>query len=628
MIDDFKINRVLVRLLRTKPKTCHLHDLPLDLACLTDKCKVCKYCMDFGEHKGHKIVPLRAIQTEAEQKKEWLQVMSQDFEICSKKIYQTIEEEKELMLKMTKEQFEKIRDLTYKKEKEVCKEILFCFEMEKNKIDLNLEFDLRLRNRAEERVAGLSDRTMSNKFLAAFEEEIKPFTTVTEYETFIKGIQQVRNELEKYVEAMCPPLESYIKGFHITLPSQEISTNIDFMNDDENVYKVCGPNMLMIRKLFKLQLQKDELTISLKEKPQKNEKITVIEEEEEEEVLLDLEKWKEIRKVKVELSNCIYTQEIDDSINYLWMHLYKISQLKINLSRSKGDNDEELVVFSIPDYEVLDDIQSFELNLIGCKVDEPSILKIMKDILPKMTGLSNLDICFDHTNITDETIHSFTSDTLLHFAVIEHIKLDLGYTKVSDESIIPMFKRMKGLKSLDLAFNCTQITDASLQSLTDNTLAHCSSLEFFGLGLISTQVTDQSLIQLFEKINPKIKSFELNLSHTKITDQSIGFFAEKILPQFYDLQSFSLWLMDIEITDMSAIKIFKSLKKTLRSFTLSLNNTKITDESICVFVNYILPALTCLHSYNLWVDNTKVNTSQYKKMLTASYTSISTTDQF
>jgi len=342
---------------------------------------------------------------------------------------------------------------------------------------------------------------------------------------------------------------------------------------------------------------------------------------------LDLEKWKDIRKVKIEMSNCTYTQEIDDSINYLWMHLQKIYQLKINLSRSKGDNDDELLVFSIPDFEVLDDIQSFELNLIGCQVDEPSVLKIMKDILPKMTGLSNLNICFDHTNITDETIQSFTSNALLHFAVIEQIKLDLGYTRVTDESIIPMFKRMKGLKSLDLAFNCTHITDASLQSLTDHTLAHCSNLEFFGLGLISTQVTDQSLIQLFDKINPKIKSFELNLSHTKITDQSIAFFAEKILPEFFNLQSFSLWLMDIEITDMSAIKIFKSLKKTLRSFTLSLNNTKITDESLCVFVNYILPALTCLHSYNLWVDNTKVNTSQYKKMLTASYTSISTNDQ-
>jgi len=249
MIEDFKVNRVLIRLLRTKPKTCPLHDLPLDLGCLTDKCKVCKYCVDFGEHKGHKVTPLKAIQTEAEQKKEWLEVMSQDFEICSNKIYQTLQEEKELMLKMAREQFERIRELTYEKEKEVYKEILFCFEMEKNKIDLNLEYDLRLKTRAEERVAGLSDRTMSNKFLSAFEEEIKAFTTVTEYETFIKGIQQVRNELEKYLEAMYSPLESYIKNFQITLPSQEIILN---QNDDENVYKVCGPNMLMIRKLFNL----------------------------------------------------------------------------------------------------------------------------------------------------------------------------------------------------------------------------------------------------------------------------------------------------------------------------------------------------------------------------------------
>jgi len=98
-IEDYSTNIIVLQLIEEKTQGgCPLHNEPNNLVCLDDKCLICKYCAEYGDHKGHKIKHVNDVQKEANAQRMRLKDMIDALEEEEQAIYRELDESKETLL--------------------------------------------------------------------------------------------------------------------------------------------------------------------------------------------------------------------------------------------------------------------------------------------------------------------------------------------------------------------------------------------------------------------------------------------------------------------------------------------------------------------------------------------------
>jgi len=104
----------------------------------------------------------------------------------------------------------------------------------------------------------------------------------------------------------------------------------------------------------------------------------------------------------------------------------------------------------------------------------------------------------------------------------------------------------------------------------------------------------------------RLKSLTLNLNLTLVSDISIETFAEKMLPSVKSLENFDLRLWDTKVTDKSIGMIFTKMEK-VKKFILDLGYTGVTNEGIQNLANITMPTMKAIEEFKLGLTKTNVN---------------------
>src|SRR5262249_16192202 len=152
---------------------------------------------------------------------------------------------------------------------------------------------------------------------------------------------------------------------------------------------------------------------------------------------------------------------------------------------------------------------------------------------PKIPSLKTLKLHLEGSLITDQFMKVFSKSIPSIMKELETFQLGLWNTEISSKEVASLFVEMKKIKYFWI--DLIDMIDYHFQKFLDNTLTSIQDLEYLTLGLSSTKVTDESIIQLFKKMK-NIKYFQLNLNDTTVTDKSMNIFIDLTLPKLKSLK--------------------------------------------------------------------------------------------
>ena len=610
-VEHFPTNLVLVQLIDERAKgdhgTCIDHQEAKIFVCLTDKCKACKSCVDFGKHKGHQIIHTNELRENIDTRKKKLQLAVDDFDIHQKKINSLFDCEKKNMAITAREEVRKIRELIDTKECEILLEIDSIFAIGKAEMENKLEKSCAVREEAARDITHLNDMVMNEKFFGALTNEVLLSEAKTEYEKVLEVTLKLKESFESSLKALNT---SAIFSLERVKNSIELCETKKTFTHDEWLEDQKNPVVANLKQTLQFTEQDDCLNIIPIAKNSLN-KIETVQ--------LSGSLARKTNEIRLELSNPEFSAESIQALQYIWRSFEHVIKLKINMS-GPAIGDSRLNSLCLPtSFWAHEGINSFAINLKSTQVSDEGVSQLLNEAINKMKDLQSINLNLQGTKITDKSVGALTSQAPMTFTRLEKFHLTLDNTAVTDDSLIQLHLNMKmfapNLNELGFSLGKTQISDRSIASLTQSVIPTLTKLEVFELNLSDTKIHDASIKQLFVTLRPiaiNLKHLRLNLTSTKITDSSIQSFS-LLIPVMKKLEIFYLQLGGTDVTDEGLKHLFLNMNnnmKHLKIFVLHLESTNLSDASIEAFSRTSLGTMTALESFELYLsENIVSNTS-------------------
>ena len=605
--EEFPTNLVLLQLLDEKLKAeedfCNIHREPKTLVCLTDKAIICRFCVEYGNHKSHKVISVTEAKAQASSKKNRLENLLNNFECYYyQNVYEFLETHKQDLKICIKDKFDIIRRVLDTKEEQTLLELQNFFIREKSKIDSRLFKDTELKKNLEDKIKDLDAPHKSQEFIEALVfEEKAAFVGKPEHNIFTTIPEEIKYKFSFALDKLDKLYSSINEDFKLTgllkesIIKEDISSKVDH--------------------LLNLTSQDQWLYITSKNNSKSNGKY----------VILDGNDWKNLTKVNLSLSGVKITSDIIQGMGCVFGDLKEMSELKINLPNNEI-TDQELLNLSLPIFRACEKVETMELNLRGCNIGDRSIVHSMT-VNKKLKNLKNYLLWLSNTKITDMSIHAFSNYTLPLLTSLQNLQLYLGNNEITDASIEQLCIKFKtlvpNLKTFILYLSNTQITDKSIETLRKNVVPILGDVENFQLGLYGTRITDTSIANLLTKMKKyakNIKIFSLYLGKTKVSDGTVKAFRKYTAPNAPSLQNLLLDFSETKVSDSAIEKLCKkNMQKcfrNLKSFSIYLSSLKISDKTIELFNKQVLPELIALESFNLDLADTKVKDASIEELCT------------
>jgi len=224
----FPTNLLVQQLLEEKPqsefKLCETHKEPLNLICLTDKCAVCKYCVEYGNHKGHEINHYNDMKNEATKKKQELEEQLKGFDKEFQPVYNLIRTQKEKSKALIKEKFAKLTSILAQKEAQLKAEVDGFFSENKIRIDDKLEENFALKQLLMTRISILDNMAFDEEFLKALiGNDNKDFGIKNECESVEGKVNELKTKLESSLEEIDQTITSSLDNCKPVPPREKVT---------------------------------------------------------------------------------------------------------------------------------------------------------------------------------------------------------------------------------------------------------------------------------------------------------------------------------------------------------------------------------------------------------------------
>jgi len=246
---------------------------------------------------------------------------------------------------------------------------------------------------------------------------------------------------------------------------------------------------------------------------------------------------------------------------------------------------------------------------------------LMKELMPNiltyifrsgLEKLTSLEVSFDSKEFNRNSVAWLANIVSRSVQSLKSLSLDLEKCNVHDQPLGSLcnlvFSKMKNLKDFYLYLNSSQVNNSDLQNLLNSIKPFQKNFECFALGLADNNFTDTEIFQVFQVIQSMdgLKNLQLILWGTKITDRSLEVLGENLLPRLKALDSFTLSVSKCQISDRGVLSIFKNLRG-LKKLELYLSNTQITDKTVDELTREVKRRLESLKSLTFIAKNTQVS---------------------
>ena len=265
-------------------------------------------------------------------------------------------------------------------------------------------------------------------------------------------------------------------------------------------------------------------------------------------------------------------------------------------------------------------LETIEIQFKGYDVlfheSQPNILSFILCGLEKFTSL---EVSFSPVGFSLFPLSWLGERFSDNFQRLRFLSLDFEKCKISGPSMDVLCDRIlskiMNLRDFYLYLNSSQTNSTDLERLVNTLRPFQKNFECFALGLASNTLTDDAINQVFEMIKnmEQLKSLQLILSGTRITNRSLETFGEFILARLKALDSLTLCVNKTQISDQGIVSVFKNLPN-LKRLELYLSQTRITNNTLDVFLAETLPRLASLKSLTFIANANRVGHDNLQKI--------------
>ena len=213
---------------------------------------------------------------------------------------------------------------------------------------------------------------------------------------------------------------------------------------------------------------------------------------------------------------------------------------------------------------------SLQLDFAGTLISDEGLEKLLRFQMPEIVEFTLL---VGRTNISNKSLDTFCLTLLPSMSLLTSLRVDLTKTHLRKRSILNLFKKLKGLKSLTLSLEGTDTTDICIEALVNNSLIKENQIKCLDLYLGNTKITDEYLNPIFACIKTA-EYLSIDLQYTNVTDQGLKQIL-KIVPgdQKY-LANFEINLEGTNVSNELKLEIdkHKALYQTENAHSYGYNN--------------------------------------------------------
>ena len=164
-------------------------------------------------------------------------------------------------------------------------------------------------------------------------------------------------------------------------------------------------------------------------------------------------------------------------------------------------------------------------------------------------NLESLDLNLNGIEIDDTGLEGF-SKAVSSLEKLKHFKLCLGESFISNDFLLVLFQSLSllaaRLEALELDLHSTKFSNTAFKQFCEGALSKMQNIEHLKLNLSDTKITNVSLKNLLLPAN-KLRSLSLNLSENKIHDSGLQNFKEK--NNFKKVKSIDFQIGQTDVTD-------------------------------------------------------------------------------
>jgi len=124
--------------------------------------------------------------------------------------------------------------------------------------------------------------------------------------------------------------------------------------------------------------------------------------------------------------------------------------------------------------------------------------------------------------------------------------------------------------------------------------------------------------QLFTSFKPNMKGYALVMNSSQISDQTVHLLNQYILPLSDSWNSLSFHFFETRVSDASIEELLLSLKlkaPTLKNFNFEVGRTKVTEKSIRTLISDVLPIFCNLETFQLGAAALKLDAVLIQNLL-------------
>jgi len=328
-------------------------------------------------------------------------------------------------------------------------------------------------------------------------------------------------------------------------------------------------------------------------------------------------------KMTLNLKKTHLTKDMIQAIFSTWEKLEKVTDLKIDLSLQDLTN-EELVDYCSLFIWLGRNVETFELALRDCCIEDHGLIKLINQRMILMRNLKGIKLQLSGTQITDDSIEVLSKFISSMRENIEVFYLNASGRPITDPSIEMLCACFRpGIKSFGLVLNNTKIWDGAIDSIVKHVLPLNARWETLCLHFFGTTISDNAFEKLLQNLKSKmgsLKSFIFEIGKTKVTAKNIQFFVDHVLPCLgNELEKLQLGLGLLQLDETNIKKIFKALHpkvgEHLKLFALSLDMNKVGDQNLEYLARDILSKFMSLENLLLTFSNCLLTDSSVKPLL-------------
>jgi len=630
-INTFPINPTLKQILegRTEKEMCKQHDEEITFFCMNDRTKVCSVCIHEGRHKDHDLKSLKKIKEEFDNRNKKVNIILGDLGHFLNSADSILHESEAGALKDIEESYERVIQMITQKKVEIISRTRMFFDIQRQKLEEMKSNSLKknIIGHIEELALKNNSGIDTRKLMELIEKTKAIFI---EKQAQRSKILDNQSQDFKYYTEQC--LQAVNRSFELQsqlLKTQE--TNIKDIIDKFGQLYINNSKEEDKKKLFNAIISKANKLITLSQNgdciliaPKEN----TPENNEPQDLKLSLEKARNLEDFIIRLDNKTIMEDTVNALYLIWTTLNKVCSLKLDFI-GEEIQDHDVVNILRATFWKVKDLKKFEINLDNSHVtDNTTVFFLFREVIPKLLNLKSLALNLRYTKISDRTIETLATTSLPLINSLENFQLTLCGTQITDESVVQMFGSMEKVVRLALDFDFTQITDISINAFTKVTLPTMHSLQEFELYLSNTQVTDVSISHLLQSV-PPVGNFFLSLDQTAISDRSLEIFAGSSLQRMENLDRFVLSLRSTNVGDQGVKALLSQLKRT-KKLGLYLGNTKITNDFMQVFHQNMFNVMENLQEFDISLIDTLVTDEgviqMFRNMPYTKYFSLSLAD--